>query len=100
MMHWLAVMQAVTLIGPPLVIDPRLRAVAPCVRSSDPNEITVCGNSEQPYRLKQPMTETTEPGLPRAEMSALGGRVAVETEQAGVGGFPSNRAMVRMKWKF
>ncbi|KAB7647462.1 hypothetical protein [Polymorphobacter fuscus] len=98
MLHVLAMLQGVAAFGPPLVTDPRLRAVVPCQRKVD--EITVCAKGDQPYRLKPDLAPLPEPGLPKAETSALGGRVAVETERVGVGGFPSNRAMVRMKWKF
>lgn len=100
MFGWLVMAQAITAIGPPLVVDPRLRAGAPCTRSSEAGEITVCGSTEQPYRLKSDLPKSDELRLPKAEVSALGGKATIETEQVGVGGFPSNRVMLRMKWKF
>lgn len=65
-------------------------------------EVVICGRTEEqsPYRLKPLPPRFERPLLPKAETSALGGRATVEAEQADVGGTPSRRAMVRLKWKF
>jgi hypothetical protein len=67
------------------------------------DEVVVCAhrNGESPYRL----TDVPEPAegeaLPKAEVQvAEGVSVGAETEKADVGGFDSNRAMVRLKVKF
>jgi hypothetical protein len=73
----------------------------PC-RAQSAGEVVVCANrnGESPYRLKQPAEQARE-GLPKAEKEiAEGVSVAGETEAADVGGFPSNRAMIRLKIKF
>jgi len=85
--------------SPPDRIDITIRQ--PC-RPDQTGEVVVCANrnGESPYRLKQPAQQAKE-GLPRAEKQiAEGVSVSGETEQADVGGFPSNRAMIRLKIKF
>ncbi|MEO6581289.1 MAG: hypothetical protein ABIN68_00585 [Sphingomicrobium sp.] len=75
----------------------------PCdARRPISEEIVVCarrGDGSSPYRIKP--IKLPSSGLPKAEM-ALGNGVSVsaETESSDVGGFPSNRAMVRLKIKF
>lgn len=64
-------------------------------------EVVVCANrtGESPYRLKQPVRQSK--ALPKAQLQiGEGTSVAAETEEADVGGFKSNRAMVRLKIKF
>jgi hypothetical protein len=64
-------------------------------------EVVVCANrnGESPYRLKQPVQQSR--ALPKADLQiGEGASVAAETEEADVGGFKSNRAMVRLKIKF
>ena len=68
----------------------------------DSGEVVVCAyrNGESPYRLKLPVQSRKE-GLPKAETQvAEGVTLSGETEGADVGGFPSNRAMIRLKIKF
>lgn len=66
-------------------------------------EVVVCvnRNGESPYRLKQSVRRKPETTPPKAELQIVDGvAVAGETEQADVGGFPSNRAMIKLKIKF
>ena len=90
---------ASTRAAPPERID--LTIPQPC-RAESAGEVVVCANrnGESPYRLKQP-AEQAKKGLPKAEKQiAEGVSVAAETEAVDVGGFPSNRAMIRLKIKF
>ena len=94
----LALAQVVTAARPE-TID--LTIPQPC-RAESAGEVVVCANrnGESPYRLKQPPQQAKE-GLPKAEKQiAEGVSVSGETQQADVGGFPSNRAMIRLKIKF
>ncbi len=70
--------------------------------SAQGDEVVICGRADEqsPYRLKPLPPRFERPLLPKAEMGVLGGRGSVEAEQADVGGVPSRRAMVRLKWKF
>jgi hypothetical protein len=66
------------------------------------DEIVVCGRAPGelgPSRL--PPLPARESDIPKAE-TAIGKGIAIagETEQADVGGVPSNRLMVRLKIKF
>jgi hypothetical protein len=76
---------------------PRCRA-----RASPGDEIIVCAprpDGRSPYRINQPAA--ADAGLPKAQMQiARGVRASAETERADVGGFPSNRLVVRLKFKF
>ena len=70
-----------------------------CGTGSDDGAIIVCGSRKNDkYRLKPLATD--DPRFGRAETSFAGAKVGVETEQATVGGFPSNRVMARLKIKF
>ncbi|WP_230480431.1 hypothetical protein [Sphingomonas sp. Leaf21] len=60
--------------------------VVVCGRSSDADRIGTVPDYSRPFTLPQARTEI--PGV---------GTVSAETEQVGVGGFPSNRAMIRLK---
>jgi len=74
----------------------------PCEPAKAGEEVVVCANrsGESPYRLKQPVQKPRK-ALPDAELHiGEGVAIAGETEQADVGGFPSNRAMLRLKIKF
>ena len=52
-----------------------------------------------PYRINQAVPRQLEP--PKAELQLADGlTAAAETENVDVGGFPSNRLMVRFKIKF
>jgi hypothetical protein len=95
----MAALQAVS-SGPTDKVD--LTIHQPCQQQSvASDEVVVCAGSggQSPYRLEQ------QPGQrkndPKAQLQvAEGVAAAVETESADVGGFPSNRAMVRLKIKF
>jgi hypothetical protein len=85
--------------SPPERVD--LTLPQPC-RAQSAGEVVVCANrnGESPYRLKEPVKQEAE-GLPKAEKQiGEGVSVAAETEAADVGGFQSNRAMIRLKIKF
>lgn len=86
---------------PPETID--LTIPQPCRPDQQSSgEVVVCANrnGESPYRLKEPSRMKRE-GLPKAEAQiAEGVSVSGETENVDVGGFPSNRAMIRVKIKF
>mgnify|MGYP000548301382 CR=1 FL=1 len=71
----------------------------PCAAQTG-EEVVVCAKrGESPYRLKQPALPVRKPA--KAEMSIADGvTAAAETESADVGGFASNRLMVRLKVKF
>ena len=67
------------------------------------NEIVVCGEPDDPmrYRYDPNLEAGPNDGMPKAEIElAEGVNAAAETEQADVGGFPSNRIMTRIKIKF
>ena len=76
---------------------PRCRA-----RASANDEIVVCArrpDGPSPYRINQ--AAAAEAGLPKAEKHiARGVTAAAVAEQADVGGFPSNRFLIRFKFKF
>ena len=85
---------------PPERIDltvPRL-----CAPSPTDGEILVCAErsaGQGPYRIK-PLPPASS-GMPKAELQLVEGLTATaETESHDVGGFPSKRAMIRLKIKF
>lgn len=86
--------------APEAAID--LTASDPCRdRRAAEADVVVCGRKEErsPYRL--PILPKVEEKQVKAEKLLGGGAaVAAETEQVDVGGFPSNRLMVRFKVKF
>lgn len=86
--------------APPQTIDLTIRQ--PCPAPS-PGEIVVCAGQDDgrsPYRI-QPTPPPSGSAIPKAETQLADGvAAAVETESHDVGGFPSKRAMVRLKIKF
>ena len=87
--------------APPNRID--LTIPQPCTsQKSERDEIVVCanrGDGSNPYRLTRPPAPQKQ--LPKAELQlANGADVGAEIESVDVGGFPSNRAMLRLKIKF
>jgi hypothetical protein len=73
----------------------------PCEPAKGGEEVVVCANrnGESPYRLKQPARK--ERGPAKAQVQVANGVTAgAETENVDVGGFPSNRFMLRLKMKF
>jgi hypothetical protein len=87
--------------SPPEWID--VLVPQPCrAESGEAGEVVVWANRSgvSPYRLKQPAPPPAK-AMPQAQVEiAEGVSAAAETEQTDVGGFPSNRAMVRLKIKF
>ena len=100
----LITLQAATAtLGPATTFDlATVKAPAGCDASG--SDIVVCGRSAtERSRLKDPMPQGIEapPALPKAEIGVIGKlRATTETESAGVGGFPSNRVMLRLKMPF
>lgn len=86
---------------PPETIAPGVRPPCEAERSAG-DEIVVCARRQEgpsPYRINQPPAR--QPELPKAQVQLADGVSAgAETEQADVGGFPSNRGMIRLKIKF
>ena len=88
-----------TISATPERID--LTVPQPCERAKAGEEVVVCANrsGESPYRLKQPAQKERGPAKAQVQIGE-GVAIAGETEQADVGGFTSNRAMLRLKIKF
>ena len=88
--------------SPPERVD--LTIPQPCAeKRADNGEVVVCANRNgvSPYRLQEPETPPEGSALPEAEVKIADGvTVGAGTEQADVGGFPSNRIMVGLKIKF
>ena len=88
--------------SPPERVD--LTIPQPCAEKRAENgEVVVCANRNgvSPYRLQDPEAPAEGSALPDAEVKIADGVTAgAETQQADVGGFPSNRIMVGLKFKF
>ena len=97
----LALLQAA--VAGPTIAKPRAPAPA-CGTAAPDGSLVVCGQGQEGFRLRPlPDRFTSDPAaLPKAETGVLGGKakLAAEAEQARVGGFVSNRAMVRLKAPF
>jgi hypothetical protein len=66
------------------------------------DEIVVCARrpaGPHPYRINQPPAAQSSPSKAEVQIAA-GVTATAVTEQADVGGFPSNRFLVRFKIKF
>ena len=99
-LHLLLTVQAIG-SAPPDQVSPTVPP--PCEAERPANdEIVVCVRRPEgvsPYRINP--VSGSEAQLPKAEVRLANGvRASAETEQALVGGFPSNRVMVRLKFKF
>lgn len=84
---------------------PQPRSVVPreCPRAQPGDTaIVICGRGQEEFRLPpMPQRYVTDPqALPKAAMKIGDNTVAAETEQADVGGFTSNRVMLRLKRPF
>lgn len=95
-----AMVQAVASV-PPEKID--LTIAQPCeARGSTKAEIVVCGrrgDGPGPYRIAR--SPPRQSRMPKAEMQlAEGVKIAGETETVDVGGFPSERFVLRLKINF
>lgn len=84
--------------GPPVAAPPRRQEAAPCPAGED-GDVVVCAPDQQQFRLGPPPRARADGGALPAARVGLGGKASLsaETEQAGVGGFPSNRAMIRLR---
>lgn len=95
-----AIMLQAATAGPPEKIDLTIRQQCQAPGPTG-DEIVVCADrgGPGPYRIIQ--TPPRRPGLPKAETQiAHGVKLAGETEKVAVGGFPSERFMLRLKMKF
>ena len=94
-----ALTQAIS-ASPPDRID--LTIPQPCTsRKAESDEVVVCANPDgiSPYRINQPPSGPSAQ-VPKAVVQLANGlSAAAETENADVGGFNSNRAMLRLKFK-
>lgn len=79
----------------------RLEQPAKCGERRAADEIVVCRSAEEKHRLRALDGERFEEGRLKAETDLAGGaRAGVETEQANLNGFPSNRVKVKVKIPF
>ena len=74
----------------------------PCATPESTNDdVIVCGRRDQSSRFRLPPPTRYEPERPKAELVLGNGTsVSAETEQVDISGTPSNRAMIRLKFKF
>ena len=94
---------ALQVAGPPHPGPEKLWVARSCAKEADPSDdIVVCGRVDQEqFRLRPLRERTVRLGIPRAETKVLGDlRATAEVEQSDVGGFPSNRLMLRLKLPF
>lgn len=78
-----------------------LTIAQPCQEARTDAEVVVCAKrGDSPYRLRDAPPAKRQ-ALPDAKLTIADGvSVAAETEGAEIGGFASNRMMVRFKLKF
>ena len=89
--------------GPPAALPAPIRIIAPCPLPDDGSDVTVCArrHAADRYRLRALPATTTGTALPKAEVRVFGNaKLTGEAEAGSVGGFTSNRAMVRLKVPF
>ncbi|MCW3798793.1 hypothetical protein OMW55_13340 [Sphingomonas sp. BN140010] len=86
---------------PPQTID-LLARPAPSCAAARTDDVVVCGRRDPDRYRIPPEYRTTEQkeGLGRAEARIGNAAVGAATEQADVGGFTSNRIMIRLKIPF
>ena len=96
---WISVAIMAQAVAGPVLPMPRKPATGRhCPPSDTGDEVVVCGRSAEAERLRPIPDYGAKDGLPRAATDIAGvGTLSGEVEQAGVGGFPSNRAMMRLK---
>lgn len=98
---WTVVMlalQAGAVAGPVLPVPRRPPTARRCPADDTGDDVVVCGRSADADRIGTVPDYSRPFTLPRARTDIPGvGTLSAETEQAGVGGFPSNRAMIRLK---
>ena len=91
----LTVLQAV---AGPVLEEARPRPAPQACQPARDGEVTVCGQREEPFRLKRLPERYEESLIPKAETTVFGkAKLGVETEQGSVGGVSTNRAMVKLK---
>ena len=97
---WIAVMMALQAgaVAGPVLPAPRRPSTGRCPADDAGGDVVVCGRSSESYRLR-PIPDRSSPlTLPTARTEIPGvGTLSAEVEQGGIGGFPSNRAMIRLK---
>ena len=96
----LATLQAAA--GPPAPVPERLRTARQCPNDAAGNgDVVVCARTEQEYRLKPLADNPAVSAVPRARATLAGNvEAAADVEQASVGGFSSNRIMLRLTMPF
>ncbi|MDQ3074841.1 MAG: hypothetical protein M3Q88_04415 [Pseudomonadota bacterium] len=80
-----------------------LTAARPCgTQASTNDDVIVCGRRrDESARYRLPPPTPYESALPKAEVKLGNGtKVVAETENFDIGGRPSKRIMVRLKFKF
>lgn len=100
MLGWVIVVGLQAVAGPPALDLKAFRAPRPCRPPAPGEDIVVCARTGDEFRLKPLPPKTSEAALPKAEVGVGSAKVSAETEQGSVGGFPSNRAMIRLKMPF
>ncbi len=94
----LMALQAGAVAGPVLPAPRRAPTIRRCPPSDSGDDVVVCGRSSDADRIGTIPDYSRPFTLPKARTDIPGvGTLSAETEQAGVGGFPSNRAMIRLK---
>lgn len=91
-------LQTGAVAGPVLPVPRRAPTTRRCPPSDSGDDVVVCGRSYDADRISTIPDYSRPFTLPRASTDIPGvGTVSAEMEQAGVGGFSSNRAMIRLK---
>ena len=80
----------------PVVYDTRAVTQACDRAASGDDAIVVCGRRDK-ERYRIPALPPDDPRFGTAETKVGGARVGVGTERATVGGFPSNRIMLKVR---
>ncbi|WP_294203896.1 hypothetical protein [uncultured Sphingomonas sp.] len=91
-------LQAGAVAGPVLPAPRRAPTIRRCPPSDSGDDVVVCGRSSDADRIGTIPDYSRPSTLPKARTGIPGvGTLSAEVEQAGVGGFSSNRAMIRLK---
>ncbi|WP_394664410.1 hypothetical protein [uncultured Sphingomonas sp.] len=94
----LMALQAGAVAGPVLPAPRRAPTTRRCPPSDSGDDVVVCGRSSDADRIDTIPDYSRPFTLPKARTDIPGvGTLSAEVEQAGVGGFSSNRAMIRLK---
>jgi hypothetical protein len=90
-------------VAGPVLPQPRSVLPRECPKAQPGDtDVVVCGRGQEQFRLRAtPERYSTDPqALPDAAIRIGDSTVQADTEQVGVGGFPSNRVMLRLKRPF